>query len=55
MDDAWWPELTYGNDWWLEMAYEDSLDAFLEQEMSYADAMAEAEEIGTDEGGWGVE
>ena len=35
------------------IADEESKEAFIEQEMSYADAMATAEEIATDEGGWG--
>lgn len=43
--------------WWEEMAEQESLSAFIEQEMSYEEAVAEdirVEDIATDEGGWGA-
>jgi hypothetical protein len=40
--------------WWAEMANDESFYDFAEREMSYEDAMAQGEEIATDEGGWGA-
>lgn len=39
--------------WWEDMAEVESLEEFIEQEMSYADSV-EYEDIATDEGGWGA-
>lgn len=41
-------------DWWDTMADVASEMDFIEREMSYADAMGQAESIATDEGGWGA-
>ncbi len=41
-------------DWWEEMAEVNSMSDFIEQEVSYADSLEVAEDIATDEGGWGA-
>lgn len=47
MNSKWWEKFD-------ELAEFENYYEFAEQEMSYEDAMAEAEDIATDEGGWGA-
>lgn len=65
-----YPSTPPDNGWWQEMAEQESMSEFIEQEMSYEasnhyypsgadeesfeDAMAECEEVASDEGGWGA-